>query len=346
MSQPRVLFVAVHPSSFVRDDLALLSERYHVTPLWFGGGSLVGAFAAQARALRQARADLVFGWFADYPMAQPVRWAARRGVPSVVALGGFDAVRLPRLGYGVYTSRWRAPLARSVCRRATHLAPVAEALLASTNAFATWPVPTPQGVRVHVPRLTTPASVIPTGYDAAAWPPGAAARRPSVLTVAHVATERTYRLKGLDLLADAAACLPGVPFTVVGVEPAVARRAVPPNLTLRPPVPREQLAEAYAAASVYAQPSRSEGLPNALCEAMLAGCVPVVSPVGAMPDVTAGLGETVHRPAGDALADAITAALGTGAERRQAARDRIADDYSREKRRAGLFTLFDSLLDA
>ena len=348
MGRPRVLFVAQHPSSFVRDDLDLLGERYEVVPLW-SGGSPAGALAEQARRLRAARADLVFGWFADYHLVLPTLWAERRDVPSVVVLGGYDAVRLPSLGYGVFASRWRAPLARLVCRRATRLAPVAEALVAAQNPFATWPTPSAQGVRAHVPGLRTPATVVPTGYDPAAWPPGPAERAPSVLTVALVGDERTWRLKGLDLLAAAAARLPDVPFRVVGVAPAVAAREaghVPPNLTLDPPVERGALAAAYAAASVYAQPSRSEGLPNALCEAMLVGCVPVVSPVGAMPEAAAGVGRTVPRPEGGALAEAVADALGAAdGAARQRARDRVAGRYSRERRRRALFRLLDGLMD-
>lgn len=351
MRRPRILFVAGAPTSFVRDDLALLGERYDVMPLWFDGRQVVRSAAAQVRYLRAAEVDLVFGWFADYPLVLPVRWARSRGIPSVVALGGYDAVRLPGLEYGVFESRWRAPLARDVCRQATHLVPVAGALLASTNAYATWPRPSPQGVRVHVPRLDTPATVIPTGYDPEAWPLGPAQRAPSVLTVAHVSDERTYRLKGLPLLAAAAAALPEVPFEVVGVAPAVAERALPSNLTLRPPVPREDLAASYAAASVYAQPSLSEGLPNALCEAMLAGCIPVTSPVGAMPEVTAEIGRTVPRPEAPALAEAIADALAdadsdAGGTLRVAARERIVEGYSRERRRTSLFGLLDALLGA
>lgn len=346
MSRPRILFVAGQATSFVRDDLALLRERYEVEPFWFDGQRLARSWAAQAATLRRTLPDLVFGWFADYPVWLPVRWAERSGRPAVVVLGGYDAARLPGLNYGVFESRWRAPIARDVCRRASHLVPVAGALLESTNAFAAWPEASAQGVRVHVPRLQTPATVIPTGYDAEAWPLGPDERPPSVLTVAHVFDERTFQLKGLDVLAAAAERLPSIPFTVIGVAPDVAARPLPPNLSLRPPVERTDLAAAYAAASVYVQPSRSEGLPNALCEAMLAGCVPVVSSVGAMPEAVGDLGPVVRQPSGAALADAIGAALdaATG-PRRQAVRQRTTARYSRDRRRAELFALLDRLLE-
>ncbi|MEM1114914.1 MAG: glycosyltransferase family 4 protein [Bacteroidota bacterium] len=343
--RPRILFVAAAQSPFVLDDRDLLAERYHVEPLWFDGRRLGRSLARQAATLARTKADLVFGWFADYHLVQPIRWASRRGVPSVVVLGGYDAVHLPSLGYGVFGSVWRAPLARDVCRRTTHLLPVASALVESVNAFATWPEPTAQGVRTHVPGLTTPTTVLPTGYDPEAWPMGKASRPASVLTVARVTDERTYRLKGLDLIEAAAGQRPGVPFEVVGVDPTVASRPVPPNLALRPPVPREALAARYAAASVYVQPSRSEGLPNALCEAMLAGCIPVASPVGGMPEAVGEYGTVVSAPTGEALAEAVRTALASEqAGRRDAIRERARSRYGRARRRDGLYALLDGLL--
>ena len=354
MRRPRVLFVAPARSSFVRDDLALLREHYDVSEFTFGVGraaALARGLARQARWLHAEgarpageRADLVYGWFADYPLALPVRWARRRGVPVVVAVGGYDAACLPELDYGVFCSRWRAPLARGVLRGASLLLPVAQALVESENAFAPG-APTRQGVRAHVPGLVTPVAVLPTGYDAAAWPAGPAVREPRVVTAALVATERTWHLKGLDLLADAARRLPGVAFEVVGVAPALAaskRPHVPPNVTLGPPVPRHALAAVYARAAVVAHLSRSEGLPNALCEAMLCGCVPVVSRVGGMPEAAGDTGRIVDAPDADAIADALVQALAQ--PDRAAPRARIATQFSRERRRAGLAEHLDRLI--
>ena len=343
MSRPRVLFVAPAPSSFVRDDLELLAERYDVAPFFFGvgkGGALARGLTRQARWLSGHRADLVFGWFADYHLALPVAWARRRGVPVAVAIGGYDAACIPALGYGVFCSRWRAPIARRVLRGASLLLPVAAALVDSDNAFAG---AGRQGVRAHVPHLATPTAVVPTGYDAAAWPAGPAARRARVVTAALVSSERTARIKGLDLLADAARRLPGVAFDVVGVSPEMAARlVVPPNVTLLPPVARDELAEAYAAASVVLHVSRTEGLPNALCEAMLCGCVPAVSRVGGMPEVVGATGEIVDVPDPAIIAAAVGRALSR--TDRDAPRERIASQFSRERRRRALFERLDALI--
>lgn len=353
----RLLFVYRDPSPFVQEDLALLSERYDVRAFRFGHDGRMGLAdllrlaGQQGRWLRHElpRADLVFGWFADYHLALPV-WLARRWhKPVVVALGGFDAHHLPELGYGVYHSRWRAPLARYVVRRASLLLPVSAALVEARNPFATWPQERTDGLRVNVPGLTTPVQPLPTGYDPEAWPMGPDRRPPVVCTVAYLGDQRTLRLKGIDLLLAIAPLLPEVVFQVVGVTEtmqAYLRAHVPiaPNVRLLPPQPRAALPAVYAGAAVYAQLSRSEGLPNVVCEAMLCGCIPVGSPVGGLPEAIGEAGFIVSSPVPEVLAATLRQALAAPPERRHQARAHILQYFSRTRRRRHLFALLDGLM--
>ncbi len=103
-----------------------------------------------------------------------------------------------------------------------------------------------------------------------------------------------------------------------------------------------------ARTDVLCLPSHSEGLPYALLEAMAAGVVPIVTRVGAIPDVVK---EAVHghfvpvRDAG-AVADALGKLAGDrGALSRMGAacRKRVAGAYSLERAVAGLTMLYGSL---
>ena len=98
----------------------------------------------------------------------------------------------------------------------------------------------------------------------------------------------------------------------------------------------ERKARLLSEADVLLLPSHDEGLPYALLEAMAAGVVPVVTPVGAMPDVVHAGVHGVLVPVGDAAA--IGAAIGELARNREllarmgaACRERIAAHYSVER---------------
>ena len=353
-TRPRLLFIYILPTTFVQDDLALLKESFDVRVFHFKGEGAAGMTWAWLRQLgwllwELPRAKGVYGWFADYHLFLPVQLARWFRKPVAVVLGGFDANTLPELGYGVFASRWRAPLARSVLRHATVLLPVSGALIASENRYASWPESQAFGVKRQMPGLQTPYRVVPTGYAPADWPIGPDARPPVVCTVAYLDDDRTLKIKGIDLLFEVAAHLPEATFRIIGVtEPrAQAIRAaytVPENVRLDSPCLREDLKEVYQQASVYLHLSRTEGLPNVVCEAMLCGCIPVGSAVGGIPEAIGEAGFIVEEPNPRRIAQVVREALQQDASARQWTRARIVTHFSLEKRRQTLAEVWGGLL--
>ena len=79
----------------------------------------------------------------------------------------------------------------------------------------------------------------------------------------------------------------------------------------------------YRRASVYVQASRHEGFGLAVAEAMLAGCVPVVMNVTAMPEVVGDAGVLIDSQRPEDVAAGISRALELGPAAGARARERI-----------------------
>lgn len=359
--RPRLLYTYLKPTSFVRDDLALLRHAFDVVPHRFDVGDArgIGAASALARAgARQAawlreegpQADGLLGWFADYHLALPALWSRATGKPFGVVVGGYDANTVPSLRYGAAMSQWRAPLVRLVLGGASALFPVTPSVLCDENRFAEPPTVLRTGLCVTASRTLDKAQVVPLGVSPEAWPSGPAERPASVLTVAVLNDERTVRVKGIDLLVAAARLLPDVRFDVVGFGssflPEAKRLLRPsPNMAFHAAQDRASLATWYAGASVYAQLSRVEaGLPMVLAEAMLCGCIPVGSRVGGIPLTIGEEGEIVDAPDTGEIVEAIRRALRSESEARSRARSQVATRFSLAQREQRLTQAITAML--
>jgi glycosyltransferase involved in cell wall biosynthesis len=105
---------------------------------------------------------------------------------------------------------------------------------------------------------------------------------------------RLDRAKGLDEIVEAAMTLKtqgfDFKFKCFGTGPDQEkffegmRSAIGEDFYYGGVASAEQRREAYATSDIFILPSHFEGMPMALLEAMAAGCVPVVSNVGSMPD--------------------------------------------------------------
>jgi glycosyltransferase involved in cell wall biosynthesis len=322
----KILFTSSLTSSFILEDVALLREYADVT-------HVLTRTPADLRHLPFAvsRADLTFSWFASTYAGAVVRLAKLAGKPSIVVLGGVDVVTRPAIGYGLALTPWKRRLLIHTLRTASRLLPVDPTLREA--ALALTPLPDEK------------ITVLPTGYDETRWLPGQK-ESDLVLTVALCENEERMKVKGIDTLVAIARTLPAVRFVVIGVHPAVAQLLepeIPGNVQLLPPVGRDALLPWYQRASVYCQPSLSEGLPNALCEAMLCGCVPVGTDVGGTVRAVGDAGIIVAPGDEAELTAAISIALQSTTDRRARARARIAREFPLARRRAALASLIGEL---
>jgi len=131
---------------------------------------------------------------------------------------------------------------------------------------------------------------------------------------------------------------------VIGIQGGALKKLqdiASPNVEFLGPLSQDELIPYYQRAKVYCQLSMREGLPNALCEAMLCECVPVGTRYCGIPTAIGDTGFYV--PYGDpkATAEAIKKALKS--DKGKAARERIKTMFPIERRERKLIQIVNKL---
>lgn len=282
MAKKNILFVYSNYSSFVAQDHEILSSVYEVQTYRFK--AIKGLAGTGMEILKQFfflalniwKYQGVFVWFADYHSLFPVLFARLLNKKSFVVVGGYDVSYLPEYNYGSFNKPIRKFFAKTSLRYASICFPVAEALGEKIKIISSH-------VNIEVlPTTTDHRRFNFTGYD----------RNKSVLTVATTKNYQRAMIKGLDRFRELAVALPDYEFTIIGVDEPFKDffDPIPENLKLFPPVAYDDLPLYYQRSSFYVQVSRSEGLPNSLCEAMLCGCIPFGTDVGDIRLAVEGIG--------------------------------------------------------
>jgi glycosyltransferase involved in cell wall biosynthesis len=317
----RVLFVHSRKASFVAIDREILAERYEVEDL-YQPGRWPNPVAVVRGVLR---ADLVFGWFASWHTFFPITLAWLLRKPSVMIVGGFDTASMPDIGYGHQRGGLRRFASRWIMRRAGRLVTNSEYSLGEIERNT--PIP-PARVTVIHHGVPDPLGALP-----------AEPKERMALNVG--AIDRTTLVqKGQVPFVEAASRLPDVRFVLAGrwLDDSVERlRALAgDNFRLAGWVSDGELRDLYRRAAVYVQASRHEGFGLAVAEAMLAGCVPVVANVTAMPEVVGDAGLLISSQRPEEVADAVRRALDAAPEASRRARERIVTAFPMERRREGI----------
>lgn len=329
----RVLFVHPTMAPFIQADIDLLKRHFDVKVIDVGSmgkGVLAALKAGFAVAGGVVWCDLAFAWFADRHAKWMVRFSRLLGKPSIVVIGGYEVARVPEIGYGSLLDPDKARTVKFILENASAVLPVDESL--KEEAIRNVGVGGRNIRAVH------------TGHDSERFKPSGQ-KDNQALTVGMV-NKVNLKRKGLDVFLRTANLVPEVEFVLVGgsndgtLDSIKAGAAA--NVRFAGSVPYEHLPAHYQRAKVYCQLSMYEGLPNALCEAMLCECVPVGTTV---PGIKTAIGETGFVvPPGDpkAAAEAIRQAMRSN--KGKDARARIMSEFSVEKREKEILSIIDDLL--
>jgi len=323
----RILFVHNRLQPFVADDLKILQERWSVTER-YEARRRVNPFEI-AREVR--RNDLIFCWFASWHSALPIFFARVFHKPSIVVIGGYDTANVPEADYGSQRGGWRQRLSRWIIANATHL--IVNSEFARSEALA----------NTH----TEPGKLTVMYHGIVPKAPGPFTEREALaLTVGNVWKENLLR-KGLLPFVRSSRLLPDVRFVVVGKchddTVDILRAEGGPNVEFTGFVSEEALWELYRRASVYVQPSIHEAFGLSVAEAMSAGCIPVVTAAGALPEVVGNTGIIVPTTAPEDIATGIQQALHADSAMRSFARERVLTEFPMERRRDAMQMLITRL---
>jgi glycosyltransferase involved in cell wall biosynthesis len=307
-------------STFIKRDYDIICRAHEVEKVNFSGlGDVVKLMKAVARC------DLVLIWFAGGHAFVAMLLSKLLGKRSMIIVGGFDVARVPEINYGRFTqSRIRKFLTKSALQYADRVLVVDPSLKEDAIKNA--------GIDGHN------IDYLPTGYDYKRFVPGRS-KENLVITVG-IVSHSVIRRKGLDTFVQAAGLLPDTKFLLIGKaiddSADLLKRSATPNVELTGFVADEELLRYYQRSRVYCQLSAYEGLPNALCEAMLCECIPVGTDRNGIPMAMGDTGFLV--PFGDAkaTAEAIANALSAPDTRGQNARKRIRELFPASRRERGL----------
>jgi len=351
VKKQKILYWDVGKSSFVKKDLEILRSEFRVCDYTFQPSrNLFILFEF----FRQFIICMIHVWtcrivvcqFAGYHSLIPLVVFKLYGRKSLIIAGGTDCVAFPSIKYGNFQKKYLRWFTVCSFKLTDIIAPVDESLIFYDYSYQSCDYVS-QGYRFFVKKLKAQDCVIYNGYDSTKFGIVSAKRKDcSFLTVAaDLSTPFSYCLKGIDLVVSAARELPNFSFSIVGGD-KLQIKDKPDNLTLLSNFDNSDLVQLYNDHQFYLQLSMSEGFPNALCEAMLCGCIPIVSDVGAMRKIVGDSGFILEKKS----LDLLKALLKTATSRNFTfddllkARARISEHYTLKNRQVKLISLIEKLV--
>lgn len=316
-------------SRFVQLDCELLAKNYALTVRFESSPRKLNVFDLWRQVRRH---DLVYCWFASWHSFFPVLFARLQRKPSVVVIGGYDVASVPQAGYGSQRGGVSRFITRIVMTCATRLLPFSEAAAveAVTKAGA----------------ASEKCSVIYLGVHTQDCLPEHP-REKIALSVGFICKENLLR-KGLLPFVQASTLMPDVQFVHAGpcADNSVEelRKAAGPNVSFLGFVSDDKLSDLFQRASVYVQASLHEGFGMSVAESMAAGCIPVTSQFGSLPEIVGDAGVYLTDVTPAEVAEGIKAGLRLSCETRVRAQKRVRDLFSLGERERRLQAVLDALL--
>jgi glycosyltransferase involved in cell wall biosynthesis len=338
-----VVYIYPVETAFTQRDVEMLQADHQVRCLAFTQSPILLPFYFLIQffqlllLLPKTKTYLCF--FGGYHTVLPVWFGSLFGIKVLIQAGGTDAVHMPIIGYGNFRKKWLKIATIYSFKNCTKIIPVADSLIAYDYTYDD-KIETKQGLKNLIPELKTPIEVVYNGFDVDFWKDFNRDRIPnSFITVAKgISNPTRANIKGIDLIDKLALAFPEFHFSILGDANYISKAE---NIHILPASDPEQLRKILNQHVFYLQLSTSEGFPNALAEAMLCGCIPIGSAVGDIPSIIGNTGGILAKKEFSTL-EALILKLSHSNDleaKRIQARNRIADNYSYQKRKSALLNL-------
>ncbi len=350
--KPTVLYICHSTTSFTKIDTLILSQKFNVIVFEF---HIKGALSMPLLWIKQKlflwkhvkKSSLVFCMFAGYHSIIPVVFAGLFNKPCIIVAGGIDAVSFPSVNYGNFNKFLLSKFTALSFKWCSHVAPISDYLVDSAYTYQDNDFKR-QGFLYHVKQLKTPYTVVYNGFETKHWYDNNEDRiKNSFLTIAaNLESESRRKIKGIDMVIEAAKLFPECTFTIIGSNSKESNFEVPLNVNIITFLPHHELRSIYCKHDFYLQLSMSEGFGNTLAEAMLCGCIPIGANAGAIPFIIGENGFILKRKDNIELKSVFLQAMNsnTKAEMRMQARKSILDRFSIEKRGEALYKIINTLV--
>ena len=339
-----IIYTYPVPTAFTERDVEMLRPHYQIKTLLFTNSPLRLPFYFILQFFQLVfllpKTDHYLCFFGGYHSVLPTLFGKVFQKKTFIQCGGTDAMNMPEINYGNFRKKWLKIATVYSFKNCTKILPVAEALVRQEYIYDST-INSKQGLLNLIPDLKTPIQVIHNGFDAAYWCDQHIARIPCSFTTVAMGISRENRaaVKGIDLILEMARQFPHYEFTLVG-DPQFSCQL--PNVKIIGKLTSDALRNLLNQHQFYLQLSISEGFPNALAEAMLCGCVPIGSAVGAIPEIIGKTGFILYQKDPKKLKQLYLELTNPNLDQlRKDATLRIQENFSYRKRQQSLLSLFD-----